>query len=158
MAILHDAAEVADLSLEVCFNELPDGSKALNLVLTTRSIPISAGQSVSELLRAVEDQTELLIHDIQDFDSQLRNVKTGDTRTGIYLAQPENRILFASTCRAEAEEYLENLQNPPARSPRFVPVPLEDLPNMLRLLAAQGVEVPECLSKSQRLRIAGNAG
>jgi hypothetical protein len=144
LAIVHDSAERADLSLEVCVADAPDGGMSVNLVITTRPVTMPTDRSVSEVLRALQDQAELLLHDVQDFETQLKNVKMSDTQTGIYLAQADNQILFASTSLADTEDYVEEHRDLIHCEQTFVPIALEDIPQTLRELATQRVDVPEC--------------
>lgn len=143
LSIIHDAAAVADLNLEVCFNEAPDGTPLFHLMIATRPVPLPTEQSVDEILRAFEDQTELFVHDIQDFDAQLKNVKISDKQTGIYLVQSNQQKLFACTCEAEAEEFVAEHSELQDAELSFVPVALDAIPQTLRQLASQFVEVPE---------------
>jgi hypothetical protein len=143
LSIIHNAAERADISLEVCFNEASDGTTSFNLVMTSRSVPLPGGQTVNEVLRAVQDQTELFLHDVRDMEQELKNVKVADTQTGIYLAQAGNEILFASTCQADTEDYLAEHADLLDAEQTFVPLALEEIPQTLYELAVQHVEVPE---------------
>lgn len=153
LAIIHSSAERADLTLEVCVADAPDGNMSVNLMITTRPVTMPTDRSVSEVLRAIQDQAAMLLHDVHDFEAQLMNVKTSDTQTGIYLAQADNQILFASTSLADTEDYVEEHRDLIRCEQTFVPIALDDIPQTLRELATQHVEVPECrdwnLSRTQ---------
>lgn len=144
LSLIHDAAETADLELEVCFKSLPDGTRTLHLEICTRPVVLNTSHSVADALRALEDQTELLIHDLQDFDAQVRKVQAVDVQTGIYLAESEHQIEFASTCETEVEEYLSERPELLIAGPTFLPIPEAEIPKALRRLVVQGVCVPEC--------------
>lgn len=143
LSIIHDAADIADLSLEVCIDELQDGSTSVNLIFTSKPIVLPAGLPVEDALCAIQHTTERFVQDAQDFDARLQNVETSDLQTGIFLCESGDQVLFAGTCQAEAEEFVAEQHEILKCELSFVPVPLEDIPKTLRQLATQRVDVPE---------------